>query len=417
MKKLYFLIITLFAAFTGVNAQSLLLYENFDYSQPSLLSDNGWTQVGTTATNPIMVTTLLAYPGYPNHGGAAALSNTGQDVYKDFSQVNSGSVYVSLIFNVTTARTGDFFLALGHDASTSTFASRLFVKSSGTGFVIGISKGTEPAVYDEANVLNYNETYLAVIKHTFNTVSNTDDQSSLFVIDGKLPAYEPVTPTVVNSTSTSTDLNNVSRLFLRQGSASSAPNLIIDGIMVSNTWASIFAVPVNMLSFDLAKQDKSVKLSWTSAQEKNAKEYVVERSANGKDGWSEVTRVAAQGNTSAPTDYTYTDANPLSGVNFYRLKMVDLDDSYEYYKTVSINLATEVNVRLYPNPAKDVLYIDAKENLKDLQVDIYSVSGARVLSVNPGSNTVDISKLQAGVYFVKVTKAGGASTTLKIVKL
>lgn len=175
--------------------------------------------------------------------------------------------------------------------------------------------------------------------------------------------------------------------------------------------------PVNMLSFDLTKQDKSVKLIWTSAQEKNAKEYVVERSANGKDNWQTIATVAAKGNTSTPTDYTYTDANPLGGTNFYRLKMVDLDGTYEYYKTVSINIAANINVKLYPNPAKDILYIDAKENLNDLHVDIFAASGTRVLSVKSGSTSVDISRLQAGVYFVKITKKGGATEVTKFIKM
>lgn len=419
MKKIYLSLFLLFAGYSASNAQSVLFVEEFDYPVGDSLAQHGWTVNSGGTTNAQLVTTpSLTYSGYPlSAGNAVSLTTSGQDVNKMFSNsVNSGSVYTSFLFNVSSAGNGDYFLTLGNSTSSTFFTNRFYVKSSGAGFVIGISKGTEAAVYDESNVLTFGTTYLAVTKYTFNPAA-TDDVSSLYFISGALPATEPSTPNVVNGTTTSGDLTNAARIFLRQGSSANAPNVIVDGIKVTTEWSQLLTAPVNMLSFDLTKQDKSVKLIWTSAQEKNAKEYVVERSANGKDNWQTIATVAAKGNTSTPTDYTCTDANPLGGTNFYRLKMVDLDGTYEYYKTVSINIAANINVKLYPNPAKDILYIDAKENLNDLHVDIFAASGTRVLSVKSGSTSVDISRLQAGVYFVKITKKGGATEVTKFIKM
>ncbi|HOK51488.1 MAG TPA: T9SS type A sorting domain-containing protein, partial [Bacteroidales bacterium] len=56
---------------------------------------------------------------------------------------------------------------------------------------------------------------------------------------------------------------------------------------------------------------------------------------------------------------------------------------------------------IYPNPAKNILYVSAKAGK---EVKIYNVAGSLVFSRITASNIdkIDISKLPAGVYFVKV---------------
>ena len=74
------------------NVLSLLLEENFDYPAGDFLTDHGWTQTGTTTTEPITVTSPgLTYTGYPSVvGNAALVDNNGQDVNKTFSAQTSG---------------------------------------------------------------------------------------------------------------------------------------------------------------------------------------------------------------------------------------------------------------------------------------------------------------------------------------
>lgn len=416
MKKIYLSIILFFVVLSYTSAQPVLLLEEFDYPVGDSLNQHGWTTNSGGATNRIMVTAPgLTYSGYPlSAGNAATLTTSGQDVNKMFSStVTSGSVYVAFLFNVVKAQnSGDFFLNLGNSTSTTFFSARFYVKSSGTGFVIGISKGTEAVAYDEANVLNLQTTYLAVVKYTFNPNAN-DDVSSLYFINGALPATEPSTPTM-NATSTSGDLTNAARIFLRQGTSSSAPNVIVDGIKVTTEWTQLLTTPVNITSFDLAKSGTGIKLTWTSAQEKNAKQYIIERSADNKN-WSIVGTVAAKGNTSSPTNYSFIDANPLNGNIYYRLKIEDVDGSFEYYKTLSTNLNASIDVKLYPNPTKDVVYLSTNE--ENLHADVYNASGTKVLSGKLTGNTINISKLQAGIYFIKIIKKSGESSTLKIMKL
>ena len=61
---------------------------------------------------------------------------------------------------------------------------------------------------------------------------------------------------------------------------------------------------------------------------------------------------------------------------------------------------------MYPNPVKNMLTIDGLV-VKD--VVIYSVLGKAVLNIS-NQNTIDVSSLSKGVYFIKVSDGINAST-------
>ncbi len=70
---------------------------------------------------------------------------------------------------------------------------------------------------------------------------------------------------------------------------------------------------------------------------------------------------------------------------------------------------------LYPNPAKDFLNIQTKQDLSVNSVEIYNQLGQIVLAVTNAVNTVDVANLASGTYFVKVNTEKG-SANMKFVK-
>ncbi|NHN24472.1 T9SS type A sorting domain-containing protein [Flavobacterium jejuense] len=70
---------------------------------------------------------------------------------------------------------------------------------------------------------------------------------------------------------------------------------------------------------------------------------------------------------------------------------------------------------LYPNPVKDVLHFNSKENLEIQSVEIYNMLGQIVISVPNASKSIDVSSLTNGDYFVKVNTEKGSATT-KLIK-
>lgn len=108
---------------------------------------------------------------------------------------------------------------------------------------------------------------------------------------------------------------------------------------------------VTLTSFTATRSNNSSLLRWQTASEENSDYFAVERSGNGFE-WKEIGRVNAAGNSSTNLTYTYTDLQPLEGKNFYRLRIVDKDGSYEHSETRLVNFGVSGNsVSIVPNPA------------------------------------------------------------------
>jgi hypothetical protein len=233
----------MFAFTSKVNSQ--ILIENFEYSVGAQLTANGWTaQTAGSGINPVSVIPgSLSYSGYSASGigNMVSIAGANEDVYKTFTSVNSGTVYVAGIFNfslVTT--TGDYFFHfIGQ--TTSNFIGRLFIKKDANNkLAFGLMKnsgGTTPyTAYD----YDLNTDYLVILKYTFNSVTTTDDVAEIFISPANLSS-EPAIPTF--SQSANTDATQLAGIAIRQGGATAAPSVKIDGIRIATTWADVIGAP------------------------------------------------------------------------------------------------------------------------------------------------------------------------------
>jgi hypothetical protein len=109
-------------------------------------------------------------------------------------------------------------------------------------------------------------------------------------------------------------------------------------------------LPVRLVSFTGQYLDGQVQLKWQSSSEENTSHFEVERSADGKN-FSPVLTKKAQGHSASLVSYNAIDHSPLGGTSYYRLKMVDLDGTFEYAKLVSVSSEGGLAVRVYPNPS------------------------------------------------------------------
>lgn len=84
--------------------------------------------------------------------------------------------------------------------------------------------------------------------------------------------------------------------------------------------------------------------------------------------------------------------------------------------TASIDNLELSEIKVYPNPATDLIYLSYDNQISIDQVEIFDVVGKKVLvSTIDGNNSINISQLNSGVYLVKVY-SGNAHTVQKIVK-
>jgi hypothetical protein len=231
-----FLALLLCTAAANIHAQ-VLLDENFNYTAGDTIGSNGWVSFSGSGTNAMKVVSPgLSFTGYPlsNVGNACFMVNSGQDSYKGFTGVTTGSLYVSFMVKIDTIRSGDYFFSMLPSSSVTSLTPRIFVRTSSGGFNFGLSKSTETTTYS-STVYTLGTTYVVVLKYIINSGS-ADDQMALYIFPSSYPSAEPLSPDVGPITGTATD-NTLSRVALRQGAATSAPHLTIDGIRVSTSWS------------------------------------------------------------------------------------------------------------------------------------------------------------------------------------
>lgn len=100
------------------------------------------------------------------------------------------------------------------------------------------------------------------------------------------------------------------------------------------------SLPVQLLHFQGRAVKNSVELTWTTAQEKDNKHFEILRA--GTDGrFFNIGTVAATTSTAATHQYSFVDAEPLSGKNLYRLRQVDKDGKSTTYKTIVVQAAQQ----------------------------------------------------------------------------
>lgn len=90
-------------------------------------------------------------------------------------------------------------------------------------------------------------------------------------------------------------------------------------------------------------------------------------------------------------------------------------DTFSVDRTLKTSDFFKNNFTVYPNPANDVINVSNLGNLEITKASITDVNGRIVKEVNSSFETINISELNAGVYFLKINTLEGSGTT-KIVK-
>ena len=189
------------------------------------------------------------------------------------------------------------------------------------------------------------------------------------------------------------------------------------------------ALPVGLLSFSGERTGAVNQLHWTTSTEANSRGFAVQRSADGINyvtlGF--VNSQAAGGNSQSNISYSYTDNSPSGNKQYYRLKLVDMDNNSRLSNIVMIKSDKPVVLGIdgiFPNPANSVVNLNVQAPASDnITAVVTDISGKVLIThnahVEAGSNTVqlDVSRLVSGTYLVKlICKANCESVVGKFVK-
>lgn len=179
-------------------------------------------------------------------------------------------------------------------------------------------------------------------------------------------------------------------------------NLVIASVITA-------PLPVKLSSFTATLKKNSVFLEWQTDSQLNSKSFNVEHSQDGIN-WKKIATVHSKHSFSkSPLSYSATHMNPPLGKSYYRLKQIDLDETYQYSNVLDVNVHQQHEILLFPNPAQNQIFILApQEELR--RITIFNKMGIEVTHLTQQSIEddrrikIDLSDLPSGIYYVNIGK-------------
>lgn len=205
-------------------------------------------------------------------------------------------------------------------------------------------------------------------------------------LDGKWPG---VNRTTINTKNAAGGLSNV---------------LVIDGARLSI---------VNLWLNGEATDEETITMEWSTPDEPNAREYVIEKSVDGGKTFVPFSRLTALGNKPV---YTITDKRSESAA-FYRVNLVGKDGSKVSSEVLAVQGVMKISV--YPNPVQNQLLMQHPAADAGATVQVVGIDGRQLFTQNiqqgAVQTTINVSRLIPGNYMV-VLKMNGQRESRSFIK-
>ncbi|MBA2249012.1 MAG: cadherin-like domain-containing protein [Chitinophagaceae bacterium] len=174
-------------------------------------------------------------------------------------------------------------------------------------------------------------------------------------------------------------------------------------------------LPVMLTDFRGVINNKQVVLNWRTSSEINSSHFDVQRSTDGIN-FESIGTVNAHGNSTVANTYQLLDRAPAQGINYYRLKSVDVDSRFIFSSVISLKFTERANgfVSVNPNPTHGVIRL----NFNGFEKGIYKFVLVNPLGQIQLSDQVTISQsvqqrmintqssLAKGIYVLHIYKDG-----------
>ena len=209
------------------------------------------------------------------------------------------------------------------------------------------------------------------------------------------------------------DLSGTSSLgyVVEYGGLSTDPLLELSSsrtILISNV------LPVFDLVFDVTGKNGTAQLAWSTEREERTLRFDVMHSTDGRS-FTKIGEVAAGQNTTGRSLYSFTHTSPNSGINYYKLVIVDQNGQSTSGNVKHLDLKGKLSIS--PNPFRQQFSVTSPYRGSATLV-VKNAAGAVVLQqkLAQAQTIIQTASLPAGVYFAEVNKEGSRSETIKLIK-
>ena len=170
-------------------------------------------------------------------------------------------------------------------------------------------------------------------------------------------------------------------------------------------------LPMELNGLKAVPDGRQVNLEWTTLTERNSSRFVVERSSDGVT-FEGIGTMAARGESEVRTDYRFVDVDPLPGVSYYRLTLLDRDGQARTTEAVPVRFGTKAPI-IAPNPAGNAVQLHLTSPLPIGSLLQITDAGGRVVRTAAWNSegtqqAVDLHGLDAGAYVLSIHLSDGS---------
>lgn len=200
-------------------------------------------------------------------------------------------------------------------------------------------------------------------------------------------------------------------LYAASGSGS-ANGVSVNWVLGSlNSFSDLSVLPVRLISFEGKVNAAGLaELHWKTAEEANNLGFEIQKSPDGKS-WELLGWVDGAVNSKTEKSYQYVD-HEFATTSYYRLRQVDIDDSYSYSKIICIIPEKESLDRfyVYPNPSRESkIKVQMPERTQRLL--LFDQLGRKLGEFEaPGTNHI-ITLPHTGSFLLQIETPVGSRTT------
>ncbi len=184
-------------------------------------------------------------------------------------------------------------------------------------------------------------------------------------------------------------------------------------------------LPVELLTFDAIKNGEDAVLTWQTASELNFSHFEIEVAKGDEallnNDFINIGKVFGKGGETNGADYRFVDVEEnKNGIRYYRLKMIDVDETFEYSFVRNVLFNKEISLSIYPNPIKNNNINIQIENVDSQTIDleIWNELGQKIhtqnINLDNGVNTINIDahqiQLASGSYWIKLISGSSIIT-------
>lgn len=167
------------------------------------------------------------------------------------------------------------------------------------------------------------------------------------------------------------------------------------------------ALPVEYSKFTGINTGKYVDLFWSVATQENNEGFEVLTSNNAQT-WEIIGFVRA----TSEMDYQFRDESPSDGINFYRLRQIDLDGTASLSSIISFKISSVTSLVAYPNPASNVLHLKGSMINEETRIGLFDLLGRQVFK-GWGSSDVRVDNIPPGTYLL-ICRSNGQTAVSRV---